>query len=1695
MAKKNTKGLFRDTSTIDQPEDTYPYGKNGIQDYKKSASFNEPGFILSSANIPYTHMGTVETDQNPIIFSTDDTNSAIGFFNPDTDEYTPIFDDTALAFKMGFKRINYITGQYQKNHKGEYVAVFTDKVNSFRYINCTNPNVGKLEDLLFFLRATAPQLIVSTESGGQLPTGAYVFYIKYAKSDGSETPYLSTSAPVVISSPDGSGVSSSSIRLSLAGCDTTYDQVIIGVLSKSAGQTTAVQLTPISLSATMDILYTGNNTTTVITIDELLVPPAVYDTVGCLTQLNDTIFIGNLTQTPSPDYQKYANLIQVRFISKEVDMNNIPPAIFSGLQKGFAHGEVYALYIRLKMKDGSKSKAFMIPGRLPQSGETDTITDSGVTAKRFQIHDTVLFPNSSERTGTPGLWVNQDETYPDAIQFDSSSVGGENLRNQPVRHHKMPTHRWVAKNFNSGDSRYGKDKLDIIGIRLSGVVVPVELQGIVDSYEILYAERTTANATVLGQSELLYCAQDLGLINSGTQSNFQSSAGNWNTVASNFAYRDINKVSDKPLHIVTNRIRMHPFEMLFNKIEVPQSGCYIQFEFKMRYVNIVNRNVISYGVDLGIKASDRKQTDILAVAYHLDYKGDSLSTVAPTSDGDFLRNLASCQFAPNNTNTGEWNNTQVETSIVGKLSTNGPSINVSAQNVAVGDNQMQHINTAGYVDFEEMFLATLRVLRNNVYDSVLSQSLVSTGVSFSPTLATTSDIFAGDVFPCEYCVNNYGWVNADNGLTGAGNQALAGCKVIRRFICESVANINQRFEITGNIYSKWFPHSPVMPLQAYIMSFDRSLDANQFGYSKDLNTLNNFESITIFNPFVDEVTNFPYRIARGGQFKREGQPASWRTFLALDYYDMPKNRGVIINLAGLDDNLLIHHESALFITQDKTTLQGNVLKVVLGTADIFQYTPLEGVGTKLGYAGTHHDLAAIITPAGYIFVDDAIGQVFMFKTNLKLINLGLNIFFRNYLRIVQRNPYIGNGITMGYDPDYNRLLMTVKNSQLSPEQLANFVPGYQETPEFFATLTSGVSIVYHNGTYMLFQGVNSTEFDCPAVPDNPTVSNVTYTIPENSINGTILGTLSTTDPASSGLTYIITSGNTGGAFRIDTAGKFIVAAGVLNYDTTPSYTIGVKVIDGLGHSGTGVVTVNIISSPRPPVTADISIAINEGLANGTAVTTVSGTDPRSLVLTFAIVSGNAAGVFTINSSTGAITVLSNTHLVFAEYPVFNLVVSVTNTASLSVNSNITIALNNLSAPVFADGTATVKSNVAIGTLALTGVAAVDDAALEASRQLIYTIQSESVPGAFTVGLDPTNATTFLKFLTAITLTAGVTYTMVIRATDPGAPGQSPTFDDATFTIIAQGAYQSVAKSGTVTKNDCADEYVGSSVTYNVAAGAYTSFVSQADADAQAQADVDANKQTYANAHGTCTFAAFNYTRTQDFTKTCSAGQIGSTVSFSRTYYSTISTMDAQTTAMADSTFTTAGQSNANAIGTCTTPPVGAVGILVVDIYSDIGANLTGYVSSTSLVPTNQPVYTGLNFYPNDGTPAANCWALASDIVTGAGTLDWRFEFNIARLLTAYPLATSFEFKISGRDAAGSPLSGAYSLKNADAGSMTMIGSPGSYVPGTSGSTTIGFTSYSGVAIGTGADGTHGIGVGSVIMTFTYDVATKTITMT
>src|ERR1044072_3752585 len=164
------KGLSSDNRQQVQPGGTVPFAKNGIR--PENVNQNEPGFILSSAVIPYTPIGVIETSKFPVIFSTDNTNSALGYYDPVNDVYIPIANDANYPYKLGFKTDFPINGQAQKNYKNEVVIAFTD-FNTFpKYMNCDVPVVGSLDDWRLFPLANIPTISVDIVDGGTLFPGA-----------------------------------------------------------------------------------------------------------------------------------------------------------------------------------------------------------------------------------------------------------------------------------------------------------------------------------------------------------------------------------------------------------------------------------------------------------------------------------------------------------------------------------------------------------------------------------------------------------------------------------------------------------------------------------------------------------------------------------------------------------------------------------------------------------------------------------------------------------------------------------------------------------------------------------------------------------------------------------------------------------------------------------------------------------------------------------------------------------------------------------------------------------------------------------------------------------------------------------------------------------------------------------------------------------------------------------------------------------------------------------------------------------------------------------------------------------------------------------------------------------------------------------------------------------------------------------
>lgn len=124
----------------------------------------------------------------------------------------------------------------------------------------------------------------------------------------------------------------------------------------------------------------------------------------------------------------------------------------------------------------------------------------------------------------------------------------------------------------------------------------------------------------------------------------------------------------------------------------------------------------------------------------------------------------------------------------------------------------------------------------------------------------------------------------------------------------------------------------------------------------------------------------------------------------------------------------------------------------------------------------------------------------------------------------------------------------------------------------------------------------------------PSISNQSFSVDENSASGTVVGTVSASDPDGDSLSYSITAGNTGSAFAVNSSNGQLTVANpdMLDYETTPQFSMTVQVADpaGLSDSATVTVALNDVdesggSEPEDPPAGDSPFPAGEAVYKST----------------------------------------------------------------------------------------------------------------------------------------------------------------------------------------------------------------------------------------------------------------------------------------------------------------------------------------------------------------------------------------------------------------------------------------------------------------------------------------------------------------
>jgi VCBS repeat-containing protein len=396
-----------------------------------------------------------------------------------------------------------------------------------------------------------------------------------------------------------------------------------------------------------------------------------------------------------------------------------------------------------------------------------------------------------------------------------------------------------------------------------------------------------------------------------------------------------------------------------------------------------------------------------------------------------------------------------------------------------------------------------------------------------------------------------------------------------------------------------------------------------------------------------------------------------------------------------------------------------------------------------------------------------------------------------------------------------------------------FVP----TANFFgaAQITIATNDLGNTGSGGALSDTDNVAITINNVNDQPNVNSATFSLNENSANGTSVGTVTFTDPDSGDThTFAISAGNTGGAFAINSSTGAITVANTaaLDYETNPTFSLTVDVTDdsGAGNAtGSTTITINLNDVNEAPVANDATFSLDENSANGTAVGSVTAADQDAgQTLTYAITAGNTGGAFAINPSTGAITVASSAAVNFEVNPSFSLTVSVTDngTGNLSDSATITINLNNINeAPVVNAATVSLNENSANGTAVHTVTFTEPDTT---GQTHTFAITAGNTGNAFAI--NPSTGAITVNDVTQLNFEVTPSFSLTVQVTDAGAPApplsgtatitinltnvnDAPVVNDQTFSVA-----ENAANGTTVGTVAASDEDAGQTLTYSITAG-------------------------------------------------------------------------------------------------------------------------------------------------------------------------------------------------------------------------------------------------------------------------------------
>ena len=631
----------------------------------------------------------------------------------------------------------------------------------------------------------------------------------------------------------------------------------------------------------------------------------------------------------------------------------------------------------------------------------------GASAKKFHLRS---YSGSNEL----GYWQNEGEPYKNTDDWDiwdTNSQGygfytGQSLRGQAVRHHRI---------VDNADNLYVTNPLEqgsifTTGIKFENIPLPKEILEQTTGFRIFYAKRTNENKTILDS-----CFASYGYLDSDVG-------------------RDVFTTDD-------------------SKTETKS------IVYALPYATLAESRSIGglSHIKASIWAGSIGNPELIGGAPFNLFRDSRFNKYSGIVDGASVRTLAARVKAKAFIPANEGNVALLQLSFSKNLDNRkGVSFVAIETEQATTFLDSFYEGVGGYTGKPIIDLCSYKT---SVYNPFDTQPLVWTGYqrnhpkSFDPDYNTykrdTFSVFGGDIFISPIALKFY-----QRGVVGEEEMNPIWGGLLHYGVLETDLNADLRH---SNAETKEI-YYPLYSIDSVVRQDDfRDLD-NTYLQNPDFSQINDIKPAFPYPSVgINIGDHFPTRIMRSIKSSLEERSDSFRIFLENDVADLPLNRGEIVKLGNLNNNLLVHMQRGLFVTRGREELKVGDIRAFIGSGDILAAPANEIVQDEIGYGGLQHPYASIQTPFGYFFVDNEGKKIFKLGESLEdLSNKGM----RNYF-----DANISSSI-VGFDPRFRRFMVSTSGNTFSYDfESGVWVSRHSFYPQFYLNFLGGMHTIIDGACY------------------------------------------------------------------------------------------------------------------------------------------------------------------------------------------------------------------------------------------------------------------------------------------------------------------------------------------------------------------------------------------------------------------------------------------------------------------------------------------------------------------------------------------------------------------------------------------------------------------------------------------------------